>query len=163
MLLLPVGDRLRHVRGVAARVMEMGASDLVVAAAWLHDIGYAAELVRSGMHAVDGADYLARLGAPQVLTSLVAYHTGAVCEAQELGLESRLNAYAQPDQGDLDLLTYADLTTSSTGERVTYSERVAEIFRRYPVGHPVHRAVTRSQDSLAASCRRAAVLNGYPM
>jgi hypothetical protein len=33
-------------------------ADLLEAAAWLHDIGYAPSLVATGMHSLDGARYL---------------------------------------------------------------------------------------------------------
>lgn len=38
--------------------------DLLVAAAWLHDIGYAPELRDTGFHPLDGARHLEALGAP---------------------------------------------------------------------------------------------------
>ena len=58
--------RWRHVRSVARRARwvakELSLSDDLVAAAWLHDIGYAPELVETGFHPLDGARYLRRDG-----------------------------------------------------------------------------------------------------
>ena len=52
-----------HVQGVAARARGLapvlGAdADLLEAAAWLHDIGYAPGLAATGLHQLDGARYL---------------------------------------------------------------------------------------------------------
>jgi hypothetical protein len=46
----PTGTQLAAVLGADA--------DLLEAAAWLHDIGYAPGLVTSGLHRLDGARYL---------------------------------------------------------------------------------------------------------
>jgi HD superfamily phosphodiesterase len=56
-------DRWRHVQGVAAWAEEVSkrvgvmSADLL-AAAWLHDIGYAPNLVSTGLHPLDGVRYL---------------------------------------------------------------------------------------------------------
>jgi predicted HD phosphohydrolase len=46
--------RWRHVRSVARRARwagkQLSLSDALVAAAWLHDIGYAPDLVETGFH-----------------------------------------------------------------------------------------------------------------
>ena len=54
-----------HVQGVAARAGNLASvlgadADLLEAAAWLHDIGYAPGLAVTGLHALDGARYRAR-------------------------------------------------------------------------------------------------------
>ena len=55
--------RWAHVQGVAARARGLapvlGAdADLLEAAAWLHDIGYAPDLAATGLHQLDGGRYL---------------------------------------------------------------------------------------------------------
>jgi putative nucleotidyltransferase with HDIG domain len=55
--------RWAHVQGVAAQARSLapvlGAdADLLEAAAWLHDIGYAPGLAVTGFHPLDGARYL---------------------------------------------------------------------------------------------------------
>lgn len=79
--------RLAHVRGVAdatarvaARADPKRAAELT-AVAWLHDIGYAPRLAVSGFHPVDGARFVRSQGFPEVVVSLVAFHTGAETEA----------------------------------------------------------------------------------
>jgi putative nucleotidyltransferase with HDIG domain len=161
------GGRWDHVRLVAKTLDELAAGlderDLLVSAAWLHDIGYAPELVTTGMHAVDGAEYLRRTGAPDRIASLVAFHTGAEYEGEERGLSRQLGRFEPPAQDDLDVLILADLTSGPVGERVTVEERLDEILRRYEVEHPVHQAVRRSRGYLEACCERAAARVGYPM
>ena len=55
--------RWAHTRGVARTARELspilGAdADLVLAAAWLHDIGYAPAVAVTGFHPLDGARHL---------------------------------------------------------------------------------------------------------
>ncbi len=84
--------RWAHVQGVAARarglIPVLGAdADLLEAAAWLHDIGYAPGLAVTGLHALDGARYLRDAQhADAMLCRLVAHHTCASVEAGERGL-----------------------------------------------------------------------------
>src|SRR5260370_13010687 len=59
----PLPRRWTHVQGVAIRARSLapvlGAdADLLEAAAWLHDIGYAPSLATTGLHQLDGARYL---------------------------------------------------------------------------------------------------------
>ena len=59
--LSPLGNRWAHTQAVAARAQAVTAvvpeadRELLVAAAYLHDIGYAADLAGSGFHPLDGA------------------------------------------------------------------------------------------------------------
>ena len=77
--------RWRHVRSVARRARwaakQLSLSDALVAAAWLHDIGYAPGLVGTGFHPLDGARYLRRMEVDGQVVSLVAYHSCAQIEA----------------------------------------------------------------------------------
>lgn len=166
-LLRRVGDRWRHVERVAATVGEFARQGSVesnlLPAAWLHDIGYAPDLVQTGMHAIDGALFLDRAGAPPEIVSLVAFHTGAEFEAEERGLVDALTQFDRPEQEDLDLLILADLLSDSAGERVSLPERFDGIFGRYEPQDPVYRAVTRSRPYLEECAKRAATRVGYPM
>jgi HD superfamily phosphodiesterase len=68
---------------IVASVVPEFASD-VVAAAWLHDIGYTSALVDTGFHPIDGARHLRRIGFGNArLWTLVAHHTCAMIEAEE--------------------------------------------------------------------------------
>jgi HD superfamily phosphodiesterase len=88
--------RWSHVQGVAARARTLKPSlgadtELLEAAAWLHDIGYVSELARTGLHGLDGACYLRDVQhAEPLLCRLVAHHSCAVIEAEERGLADAL-------------------------------------------------------------------------
>jgi len=133
-------------------------ADLVEAAAWLHDIGYAPAIAVTGFHPLDGARYLRDVaGADEVLCQLVAHHTGAAVEAEERGMVFELNKFGSPDRFEeqLDELTAADLTTSPEGDPISPAARIVEILNRYDQEDPVHRAVTRSRTALMDSVARA--------
>lgn len=152
--------RWKHVQGVAAAAREIvndltpAEQDLIVAAAWLHDIGYAPKLNATGMHALDGALHLARLGLPADLVALVAFHTGAASEAEERGLQELLAKFTAPPTNLLDRLTAADLSVGPEGDRVAPADRIGEILKRYNPDDPVHRAVTHSQADLLRAVER---------
>jgi putative nucleotidyltransferase with HDIG domain len=135
----PLGDRWLHTAGVASRAAELAGplgldADVLVAAAWLHDIGYAGVAVATGFHPLDGARFLAGQLRPRRVVGLVAQHSGARFVATALGLGAALAAY--PDEGGLtaDALTYADQTVGPTGRRVTLEQRRAEMIRRHGPG-----------------------------
>src|SRR4051794_35511552 len=134
-------QRWRHVQGVAARAVALAganeAEDPVVQAAWLHDVGYAPAAQNSGLHALDGARYLMRVGASPLVISLVAFHTGAEYEAEERGLEGDLATVRRPDQSLLDALILCDLTVSPAGDPMDVVSRLDEIVSRYPPRDPV--------------------------
>jgi len=98
----------------AAELMAAGLAamdaDAVVAAAWLHDVGYAPSVRSTSFHPVDGAVFVRAEGFPAVVVSLVAYHTGAAFEARERGLSDALAEFPEPPELLLDVLTCADMT-----------------------------------------------------
>jgi hypothetical protein len=129
--------------------------DDLAAAAWLHDVGYGKRTAVTGFHPLDGAHFLRRIGASDLVTSLVAYHSGAVFEAEERGLVAELGAFTPPPQDLLDALVLLDMTTSPSGQQVSVDDRLAEILSRYEPSDPVFRAVSRSGSSLRESAARA--------
>ena len=146
------------VGGMAESTHEMN-SELaplwVVASAWLHDVGYADRVRRSGFHPLDGATYLRDRGWPPKVCSLVAFHTGAEYEAEERGVSQVMLEFERPASTDLDLLNMFDLYVGPDGLPTTPEERIAEILRRYEPDSPVHRAVSISGPHLIASAARA--------
>lgn len=153
-------ERVSHTAGVAtvmsARTLQLDdqIQDELVAAAWLHDIGYAADLASSGFHPLDGAQFVSEMGYSALVVSLIAHHSGAAVEAEERGLDAELSRFPLPDSRLLDLLTFADMTTGPTGEGVTVEARLNEILGRYPKHGPVFRAVTKSAFELIAAVER---------
>jgi len=143
--------RWSHVQGVAARARTLKPSlgsnaGLLEAAAWLHDIGYAPELVTTGLHGLDGARYLRDVQhADPMLCRLVAHHSYAVIEAEERGLANVMTReFAPPPQPLADALTFCDMTTSPDGDQVQVTRRLAEIHDRYGSGHLVSRFISRA-------------------
>jgi hypothetical protein len=140
-----LGTRWQHVQRVARLAEAVGHAldeqeEQLVAAALLHDIGYAPELAVTGFHPLDGARFVRSHG-HEILARLVAHHSGARFEAQLRGIPNYENEFPFMDS-DLDrALTYCDLTTSPTGQRVRLDARIAEIQNRYGPGHTVSRAI----------------------
>jgi hypothetical protein len=146
----PLPRRWAHVRGVATRARGLapvlGAdTDLLEAAAWLHDIGYAPGLALTGLHQLDGARYLRDAQhADALLCRLVAHHSCAIIEAGERGLADVLSSEFDPAPDVLaSVLTCCDMTTSPDGQPVPVERRLAEIHDRYgprAPGEPIHPA-----------------------
>lgn len=163
-LAVAMPQRWAHVQGVArvasvvASRLVMRDSDAVVAAAWLHDVGYSPSLSATGFHPVDGASFARSVGMPELVVSLVAHHSGAHAEAIERGLAAELAEFELPPTDVLDVVTYADMTTAPDGGRIDAEARVAEILARYSTEDPVHSAVSHSSVELLASVAR---VNGW--
>lgn len=152
-LLEPIAERWRHTLGVAARARMVGEAlerdhaELLLAAAYLHDIGYAPELAQTGFHPVDGARFVRATGRER-LAGLIAYHSGAEVEAEERGLVGELSEFEDERSLVSRALTYCDLTTDSQGGFAKPDERLAEIRRRYGLTSPERRALERSASAL---------------
>lgn len=160
------GTRWRHVRAVGTVAEEWartrGISNDVVRAAWWHDIGSMPNLIQTGHHAIDGARYLRDAGLSETVVSLVAWHTGSIFEARELGLESDLREFAEPVGKDLDMLTMLDLSRGPDGRPSRDSERINEIRNRYTEQDPVYRSVSIGRQYLMNSSSRAKASLGLP-
>ena len=115
-------------------------ADVLTAAAYLHDIGYAPELEATGFHPLDGARFVRDQGFPELAT-LVAHHTGARNEAALRGFDDLLREFPYEDSLMLRALSYCDLTTGPDGSRTHVGDRVAEIQNRYGPDHVVSRGI----------------------
>lgn len=147
--------RLQHVEGVARRAAEAaGAVDdpeVLVAAAWLHDIGYGADLATTGFHPVDGAEFLRAQGAPHRLCALVANHSCACVEGRRRGIPVGWVGELTPLR---DALWWADMTTTPTGEPTSVRSRIAEVLARYGPDHVVSASVAEAAPQLVAAAER---------
>ncbi|MGH3440806.1 MAG: HD domain-containing protein [Nitriliruptorales bacterium] len=148
-------QRWRHTLGVAHRATEFShllppsELDVLVSAAYLHDIGYAPELAVTGFHPLDGARYVRALGHER-LACLIAFHSGARAEADQRGFAAELAEFDEEASLVACALTYCDLVTGSDGRRVQLSERLGELFERYGPDTPVARAARRSAAEFCA-------------
>lgn len=165
-LLSGMGDRWKHVRGVAecaqwvSPILEVEERPFLVAVAWLHDIGYAPALQRTGLHQLDGARWLRSLGHKR-LARIVAHHSEAHFELTLRGGGEELASYEREESPTTDALTYCDLTTGPTGLAVSFDDRIAEVERRYGEGDVVTglrqaaphlaAAITRTEQRLRAT------------
>jgi hypothetical protein len=131
-------------------------ADLLEAAAWLHDIGYAPGVAVTGFHPLDGARYLRDIAnADRLLCRLVAHHSCAIIEAEERGIAQTLSSEFQPANPLLsDALIYCDMTTTPGGAQTSVDVRLAEILVRYGPSHVVSRAIQRSSGHLKLAADR---------
>lgn len=154
------GNRWRHTTAVAERAAELGVTvagadrDLLVAAAWLHDIGYARPVVDTGFHPLDGARHLDRLGWPRRIAGLVAHHSGARFAADVLGLGGPLDAYPREAGPVADALTYADQTVDELGRRTSLRRRMTGMLERHGPDSPNARAHHLREPHLLAVAER---------
>jgi hypothetical protein len=151
--------RWAHTLGVVRLVQESLAvvapeeRSVVLAAAYVHDLGHVRCLRVTGCHALDGAMYVRAAGHLQ-LASMVARHSGARCEARLRGLEREMSAFAFTKSNALDLLTYSDLKTDHRGRRCSVDERFEGIAIRYGKDHIVTRALRLAEPELRESVSR---------
>lgn len=152
-LLDGVGTRLAHSAAVAAQAYRVAPllpqpwRDVLVDAAWLHDIGYAPQLAHARFHPLDGARWLRSSGWDEHVCRLVAGHSRALIEARLRGLDQDLIAEFEPaPELPAAALTWADLTSSPHGQRCTFEVRLAEILDRYSHG-PVRDAAKTNESA----------------
>jgi anti-anti-sigma regulatory factor len=154
----------RHA-GWAAAGVPPGRRDLLVAAAYLHDIGYADDIAGTGFHPLDGARHLRDLGLFD-LACLVAHHSGAAVEAAHRGLGAELAEFPRPVDAVADAVTYADVTSGPTGDAVEPGDRLSEILQRHGPDSIV--AASRSEArpllyaAVARTLRRATAARPLP-
>ena len=143
--------RWAHVQGVAARARSLapvlGAdADLLEAAAWLHDIGYAPDLARRACTRSTAPGTCATPSTPTPCCAGWSPITPTPSsKPSERGLADVLGLEFEPAPYLLSsVLTYCDMTTSPDGELVPVEQRLAEIHHRYGPGHLVSRSIQRA-------------------
>jgi hypothetical protein len=151
--------RWRHVRSVGRRAAwaasKLSLCDDLVAAAWLHDVGYAAGLIDTGFHPLDGARFLRRWGVEESVVRLVAHHSCARIEAEVRGLGEVLAAEFSPGDPLLaDVLLYCDMTTGPGGDYVRPADRLVEIRGRYGPDHEVTKFVALAASEILSTAAR---------
>jgi hypothetical protein len=154
--------RLAHVRGtgwiagMAVSALGVDRPENVVAAAWLHDIGYAPAIARTGFHPLDGALFLAR-----EVVLLVAHHSQAAVLAPYYGVQHLMalldHAHGHAD----DVLTFSDLRAGADGLGADPRDRVEDMRRRHAnqAFVPDEVRATRYRMLLTAAARVNAAVN----
>lgn len=154
-LLAPLEARWRHTVRVVERaqsfrdVLDRDELEVLLAAGYLHDVGYAPELTKTGFHPLDGARFVRDAGHER-LAGLVAHHSASDAEAEERGFTDELAQFPAEDSLVARALTYCDLTTGPNGEEVAVSARLVELGDRLGGDDPTVRAVRREATRLAA-------------
>lgn len=153
--------RWNHVQAVAAKagqisvVLPLDERPILLAAAWLHDVGYATEAAKTGFHALDGARWLRDRGFDERIVRLVAHHSCSLFEADERGLGAEFVAeFATEESAASDALGCADMTTGPDGQDMSVQERLAEIRSRYSPDHAVSRFWSRAEPAIIAAVQR---------
>ncbi len=152
--------RWAHARGVARRAEQIAPAfppheaEVLVASAWLHDIGYASALAVTGLHQLDGARFLVACGVPFRVCALVAHHAGAAAVAGLVGLADELSVFEDERGSVRDALWYCDMTTGPDGRPMTFDERMAELRERRSADDPVVRALEVNEAERAGAVRR---------
>ena len=159
-LLGTLQPRLSHVIAVArlARYVAVRLEvdpEVLVSAAWLHDVGYAPHVAATGFHPLDGARFLRQAGVPASVINLVAHHSFAVVEAELRGLRTALeNEFPYDPSLPHDVLCYCDMTTGPAGKRVTVDERLSEIRARYGPNDVVTQFIARAETDIVETVGR---------
>ena len=116
--------------GLAARAQALvttvppSAADLLVAAAWLHNIGYTPRFETAGFP-LDGASYLTPGGLARSRLRPGRPSSGARFVARIRGLDDRFREFESVADASSDALTVADNTTAPDGRVVILDERYA--------------------------------------
>jgi hypothetical protein len=153
--------RMAHTQAVAACASSLGVtlvfdptdSATLVAAAWLHDVGYAPELAKTGAHHLDGARHLAGLGEER-LACLVAHHGSGEAETALRGFAAEFAEFPREPSLVADILTYCDLSSGPDGSRLDLAERLSEVRTRYGDDHVVVRGLEASSELIEGAFRR---------
>jgi HD domain len=145
-----VVDRARSLRRAVAPDGE-----LLVAAAALHDIGFAPGVLRHGFCLLDAAEFAEELGGPPRLVALIANHAAGKVEGGLRGFGHQLERF--PDEGGpvRDALWYCCLTVGADGQDVSLEERKAAWAIRYAGDPVISRYVEIAMPELSAAVARA--------
>lgn len=151
--------RWAHVQSVAGQAAGLAPfldedQELIHAAAWLHDVGYAPSLAATGFHPLDGARYLTTADVPDRLVGLVAFHSSAAAEADALGLGDQLAEFTDEHTLTRDLLWYVDMTTGPDGQCMDFAGRMEDVRARYAPDHYVIRALDAGMAERQAAIAR---------
>ena len=146
-------ERLAHAHGAAEAArraahtsLDPAHHDLVIAAAWLHDVGFGHENPPTEFHPLDGALMLREAGWDERLVALVAHHSEARFTAAALGLLDELNEFPRETGSVADALVYADMSSATDGQPVTANLRLTDLRYRHSDEHPFLKVAYASRE-----------------
>jgi putative nucleotidyltransferase with HDIG domain len=158
--------RWEHVQGVARRAIEVAElfpdedAEVLISAAWLHDIGYAEQLWVTGFHPLDGARFLRDRGVATRVSGLVAHHSGASASAELMGLSTALAEFPDERSTVRDALWYCDAAIGPAGQPMSFDERISDLRERRGPDHPSVRALATGLAERRAAVERTERLLG---
>jgi hypothetical protein len=150
-----------HVKAVAAKaewvaeILDEPDRDVLIAAAWLHDIGCTADAMSTGFPPLDGARWLKSYGFDGRVAALVAHHSCALIDAQERGLDDHLSTEFEREESTIaDMLWYCDMTTGPDGQDLSVDQRLELIRSGYGQDHDMRHFLQRAQPKIVESIMR---------
>lgn len=157
-------DRWLHAQGAADAARRVLPSidpadhDLLIAAAWLHDVGFGHPNPPTGLHSLDGAYLLRDQGWPERLVALVAHHSEARYTAAAMDLLAELNTFDRERGPVADGLVYADMSSSTDGQPVTVNLRLTDLrYRHSEDDMPMRVALSAREPHLVLATARTEV------
>ena len=135
-------ERWLHTQGVASRAAELATTVpkpdrvVLIASAWLHDIGYSPVIRDTGFHPLDGGLYLLAEDWDPRIAALVAHHSGARFVPKTRGFATLMAEFGFEEGALSDALTYADQTIGPHGRRMKVEDRIAEAIKRHGPDSP---------------------------
>lgn len=137
-------NRYHHTLGVVRSMKNL--------LSYLHDIGYSPKLTQFHFHPLDGVIYAAQRNFPKPVVATVLFHSCAYELAKVENHSQIISIYQehlplldQQDHKFIDWVTYCDLHTSPTGEKITFQERFEEILHRYAPHHKVSQMMQKNK------------------
>ena len=160
-VLAALPERWRHTIGVARRAETAAGTvgshrdgEVLLAAAWLHDIGYAPTLHDTGFHPLDGARHLEHEGWPPRIVALVAHHSASLSVARVRGFAREL-AHFRPEESPVsDALTWADQTIGPDGRVMAIDQRLTDMLERHGPDSPNAKVHSERAPMLRAAAQR---------
>ena len=154
------GDRYNHTLRVVDRARHLAElnqltdtdRDLLLQAAYLHDVGYSEVIKFCDYHPVDGFTYLRANSWSKDVQLLTLHHTFSNTLAEmsrtDLTSEYRLNPLPYHLTHLFNLLTTADMTSDGKGNIVTIAERVKDVGERHGTDSIVYKHILTVQEYL---------------
>ncbi|MBA4495291.1 HD domain-containing protein [Paenactinomyces guangxiensis] len=136
-------------------------------ACYLHDIGYSPQLNKYNFHPLDGAIFAYHQGFSKSVVAAILFHSCSFEQVQQTRHDLN-NIYQEnhtlldeQDKCFIDLVTYCDLHTSSSGQFITYLKRIQDVVDRYGPSHEVSRLMLANRPYYEETIARVNKLLGH--